>query len=280
MAAISPPESTKSPTETSSNPCASMTRSSTPSNRPQTSSTPGPSASCRARAWLNGAPRGDINSFGTSVADTAAIASDSTSGLITMPAPPPNGASSTVPWRSLANRRISTASSAHTPSVNARPARLSPSGPGNISGKSVSAVARHTSALVLLLGRAACEQTRRRRDHNLAALDVDLGHRLVGEGQHHSARHLHHRPGAEIVEGHYLPPIPAVRADRLQTDQIGLVPLPIAGARQALALHVEPQTPQCLGRRAIGYALDPGQDHAACGAEGLDPVLLLPRFVR
>src|SRR4051812_19406357 len=227
MAAISPPESTKSPTETSSNPCASMTRSSTPSNRPQTSSTPGPSASCRARAWLNGAPRGDINSFGTSVADTAAIASDSTSGLITMPAPPPNGASSTVPWRSLANRRISTASSAHVPSLRARPARLAPSGPGNISGKSVSAVARHTSGLILLLTTAR-EQARRRVDHHLAVPGIDLGHGLVGEGQHRPNRQLHHRPGAEIVEGDDLPPIPAVRADRLEADQIGLVPLPLA----------------------------------------------------
>ena len=68
-----------------------------------------------------------------------------------MPAPPPKGASSTVPWRSLANRLMSTASSAHVPSFNALPARLSPSGPGNISGKSVSAVARHTLVLRLLL---------------------------------------------------------------------------------------------------------------------------------
>src|SRR5471032_1436597 len=66
------------------------------------------------------------------------------SGFITMPAPPPKGASSTVPWRSLANRLMSTVDSSHVPSCNALPARLSPSGPGNISGKSVSAVARHT----------------------------------------------------------------------------------------------------------------------------------------
>src|SRR6266851_1867787 len=93
-------------------------------------------------------PRGDSSSFGApaipGASATAESAADSTSGFITMPAPPPKGASSTVPWRSLANRLMSTASSRHTPSFNALPARLSPSGPGNISGKSESAVARHT----------------------------------------------------------------------------------------------------------------------------------------
>src|SRR5262249_14272168 len=188
MAAISPPESTKLPTETSSSAWASMTLSSTPSNRPHTSTTPGPLASSRPRAWLKGAPRGESRSFGTpfisGVSAPAAIAADSTSGFITMPAPPPNGASSTVPWRSLANRRISTASSDQTPSFNALPARLSPSGPGNISGKSVSAVARHTLVLRLLLGSPG-QQSRRRIDHDLAPFDVDLGHRFVGERQHH-----------------------------------------------------------------------------------------------
>src|SRR6185503_13654898 len=80
--------------------------------------------------------------------------------------------------------------------------------------------------------------------------------------------------------GDHLAPIPAVRADCREADQVGLVPLPLARVRQALALHIEPQTAQCLGRRAIGYALDPGEDRAACGAESLDPVLLLPRLVR
>src|SRR5690348_5931397 len=101
-----------------------------------------------------------------------------------MPAPLPKGASSTVPWRSFANRLMSTASSDHTPSVSALPARLSPSGPGTISGKSVSATARHTLVL-RLLHTASRQHSRRRIDHDLAALDVDLGHRFVGERQHH-----------------------------------------------------------------------------------------------
>ena len=55
-AAISPPESTKSPIETSSRSRAAITRSSTPSNRPQTMIGPGPAASSATRPCVNGAP--------------------------------------------------------------------------------------------------------------------------------------------------------------------------------------------------------------------------------
>ena len=58
----------------------------------------------------------------------------STSGLSTIPAPPPAGVSSTVRCLSVAKSRICTVSSDHAPCSSARPARLTPSGPGNISG--------------------------------------------------------------------------------------------------------------------------------------------------
>ena len=41
-----------------------MTRSSTPSKRPQTMTRPGPAASSRTRAWSSGLPRGLISSRG------------------------------------------------------------------------------------------------------------------------------------------------------------------------------------------------------------------------
>src|SRR4051812_23069901 len=59
-----------------------------------------------------------------------------------MPGPPPAGVSSTLRWRSVAEALMSRASNAHRPDVSALPARLTPSGPGNISGKSVRTVAR------------------------------------------------------------------------------------------------------------------------------------------
>ena len=74
---------------------------------------------------------------------TASTARASTSARITMPGPPPAGVSSTERCLSVACARMSTASSVHRPAASALPARLKPSGPGNISGKMVRMVARH-----------------------------------------------------------------------------------------------------------------------------------------
>ena len=64
------------------------------------------------------------------------------SARITMPAPPPAGVSSTERCLSVAKSRMSMVDKAHFPSAKALPARLSPNGPGNISGKMVRMVAR------------------------------------------------------------------------------------------------------------------------------------------
>src|SRR3954468_517229 len=103
------------------------------------------------RDWVNGRPRGLINRRGRSGAISAAsTAAASTSARNTMPGPPPAGVSSTLRWRSVAEARMSRASSAHRPDASARPARLMPSGPGNISGNRVSTVARHGDRLELM----------------------------------------------------------------------------------------------------------------------------------
>src|SRR5712664_2028123 len=117
-----------------------------PSNRPQTIKGPGPAASSTIRDWVNGRPRGLISSlgrfFGRSGAISAAsMASASTSARSTMPGPPPAGVSSTLRCRSVAESLMSRASRAQRPEASALPARLTPSGPGNISGNSVSTVA-------------------------------------------------------------------------------------------------------------------------------------------
>ena len=129
-----------------------MTRWSMPSNRPQTIRGPGPAASSTTRDWVNGRPRGLISRRGRSGAISAAsMASASTSARSTMPGPPPAGVSSTLRWRSVAEARISRASSAHRPDASALPARLTPSGPGNISGNRVSTVARQVLASNVLV---------------------------------------------------------------------------------------------------------------------------------
>src|SRR3546814_9415511 len=78
------------------------------------------------------------------------MAASITSGRMTMPAPPPNGVSSTVRCLSRAWQRMSTVSTAHSPASNALPASDAPSGPGNISGNSVSTTARHGSVTASL----------------------------------------------------------------------------------------------------------------------------------
>jgi hypothetical protein len=60
-----------------------------------------------------------------------------------MPGPPPAGVSSTVRCLSVAWARMSIVSSDHSLDANALPARLIPSGPGNMSGKMVRTLARH-----------------------------------------------------------------------------------------------------------------------------------------
>jgi len=70
----------------------------------------------------------------TEVAITLSIVAASTSGFSTIPAPPPAGVSSTLLCLSVAKSRMLVASRLQMPSASALPARLVPSGPGNMSG--------------------------------------------------------------------------------------------------------------------------------------------------
>src|SRR5262245_39743429 len=142
-AAISPPESTKSPSETSSIRRVLMSRSSTPSKRAQTMTAPSPRASSATRYCVRRVPRGLISRRGLVSCGTESSARASTSAFMTMPGPPPAGVSSTVRCLSVACARMSTVSSDQTPDASALPARLCASGPGNISGKMVNTLARH-----------------------------------------------------------------------------------------------------------------------------------------
>ena len=89
----------------------------------------------------------------------ASIAAASTSARSTMPGPPPAGVSSTLRCRSVARSRMSRASSAHSPDASALPARLTPSGPGNISGNRVRTVARQDRFMKCI---ARCVRSNRR----------------------------------------------------------------------------------------------------------------------
>ena len=183
-----------------------MTRSSTPSKRPQTRTTPGPAASASTRACVSGAPRGESRRRGRSSVATASMARPSTSAFITMPGPPPAGVSSTVRCLSVAKVRISTTSSDQAPAARALPARLAPNGPGNMSGKMVRTLARHMVS-------ASRPPPRGRgfffgpRDHDPPAAMIDDRHvsprrtAVIARLPSVIRPHLDQIAGAEIVDG-------------------------------------------------------------------------------
>src|SRR5687767_5605043 len=104
------------------------------------------------------------------------MASTSGCGFITMPGPPPYGASSTERCRSLVKSRGLTKSTVMRPAARALPSRLAASADSNASGNSVTTVMRMSARLVL-------GQVGRRVDHDAAALDVDVEQELVHHRQ-------------------------------------------------------------------------------------------------
>ena len=89
-------------------------------------------------AWRNGAPCGVSATTGEPVGSASdATASNSGSGRMTMPGPPPNGESSVVLRRSCVKPRRSCTWTAARPASWARPTMPAPRGAGNISGKMV-----------------------------------------------------------------------------------------------------------------------------------------------
>src|SRR5690349_7845781 len=115
----------------------------------------------------------------------ASSAASTTSGRITIPAPPPNGVSSTVLCLSMAKLRMSEVSSRHRPFSKALPARLCPSGPGNISGKRVSTRAVQGRWLLtsLFSNRFRGEEVFRQIDDDLLGREIHDGDETIGEGQ-------------------------------------------------------------------------------------------------
>src|SRR5262245_64672077 len=245
---------------------------------------PGPLASATTRPWVSGTPRALMirRGRGSPAGATASTARASTSGRITMPGPPPAGVSSTERCLSVACARMATASSVHRPAASALPARLKPSGPGNISGKMVRMVARHmmldlTDSLVFRFssGAAVARRVFRRRHHDAPARDVDAGHEGGGEW-HHDSGSPRLRPQfqdvacAEIVNRRHRADLGAVRGDGAKSDQIGVVELVGGGRRQTLAQHEQPEIGEPLCRVAIGDAAKARDQMTFCRAQGLD----------
>src|SRR5690554_6805609 len=162
-----------------------------------------------------------------------------------MPGPPPAGVSSTERCLSRANPRMSTASSRQSPASSALPASDTPSGPGNISGKSVRTLADHASVIVLLR-LAVPERAGRRIDHDPPARNVDLGDILVREAHQHRLAAFGGRDLEEVARPEILDPgdaaiIPAIQPHRTEADEVGIVPALLITTRpgQTLARHIK-----------------------------------------
>ena len=94
-----------------------------PSYRPQAKTSRGSAAYSAARAWVNGMPAG-VGTISRARSPGPTIASSAWpqgSGFITMPGPPPNGASSTVWCTSLVQARRSWTLSVMSPRWTALP---------------------------------------------------------------------------------------------------------------------------------------------------------------
>src|SRR6187397_2662989 len=156
-----------------------------------------------------------------------------------MPGPPPAGVSSTLRWRSVAESRMSRASSAHRPEASALPARLTPSGPGNMSGNSVRMVARQ-----VISNRSYNNRSRKRRNvvafnflgqfyHDAAGRKVDRRHHGIGERQQHRRAlrwcDLDDVAGAEIMDRGDAAERFVCSIHRGEPDQIGMVIFVVVG---------------------------------------------------
>src|SRR5258705_4217103 len=216
-----------------------------PSKRPHTISAPGPRASASTRACVNGLPVGLIRRRGraSAGASAASIARASTSAFITMPGPPPAGVSSTVRWRSLAWVRISCASSRQMPVASALPARLVPSGPGNMSGKMVRTVVCHMLlATCALLRRSFFEHAFRRIDDDAPARDVDHRNGRAAERQHYRVAfalrsQLENVTGTKVMDRHHGAEHTAIGCYRPKPDQVGMIELVRLRRWKAAARH-------------------------------------------
>src|SRR5215472_1063733 len=221
-----------------------MTRSSTPSYRPATSSIPGSRASSCACAWPKRSPCADRYTRGLpagSRACAARIAAISGSGFITMPGPPPYGRSSTVRCTSLVCARGSSVPTLSVPRAIARPMTPNSSVPAIMRGNSVT-----TSIFMEPLF-----QLRRPVHQNLARRKVDpLQVRWCGRHpvllptrlprHHHCARRGIH----EVAHGaeHR-----TFEVANTQAHEVGTVVLALGEPRQLRALDLDHRPGELCG---------------------------------
>src|SRR5438105_2656037 len=127
-----------------------------------------------------------------------------------------------------------------SPPESALPARLWPSGPGNMSGKMVRTVACHMVCSIACAKRSILEHAFGWIDHDAPARDIDHRHGDAGEWQHHGVAfallpQLQNIAGTEIVDRHHGAERAAIGRDRCKPDQVGMIEFVRLRCRQAVA---------------------------------------------
>src|SRR6516225_4931580 len=230
-----------------------MTRSSTPSYRPATSSIPGSRASSCANTWPKGSPWADRYRRGLpggNRACAARIAAMSGSGFITIPGPPPYGRSSTVRCTSLVCARGSSVPTPSSPRAVARPTTPNSSVPAIMRGNSVT-----TSIFMEPLF-----QLRRPVHQNLARRNIDplqvgrcgghpvLAPTLLPRHHHHARRSIH-----KVADGAELR---AFEVANPQTHEVGTVVLALRERRERRTLDLDHRA---VERRSLAAVIHPLQ---------------------
>src|SRR3990170_4562308 len=133
----------------------------------------------------------------------------------------------------------------------------------------IPAFAGMTTGVLLL------EQPFWRREDQPAALDIDLGNGVAGEGNEHggAARcwlHFDEIAGAEIVNGDHGADGLALAVYRGETDQLGVIPFLLSALRQTRPLDIKLGAVERLGGFARGHAPDAGDERLRGDAHALD----------
>src|SRR6185437_15469685 len=252
---------------------SSIARSSIPSYRPATSSSPGRPASSCALAWSKTSPCAERQILGLpagSLACAARIAARSGSGLSTIPGPPPYGRSSTVRCGSLVCALTSSVPTRASPRSIARPTTPCASAPRTISGKSVT-----TSICMTRYSTPRLLEHRRPVHNDPTCAEV---HRAQVPGSRRNpvlplAPHHHQRACGRLDEVLHHPERLALEVPNRKPDEVRAIELPLTRGRQRLTCDLDRGTAQRLGGGPVFHSRQAHDETFALPAPLDQPVL-------
>src|ERR671914_1115350 len=250
--------------ETSSAGRPSATRSSTPSYRPQISTSHGSAASSRTRAWSRRRPAGERRRVRRSPGPRVSTAAKMGAACITIPGPPPYGSSSTWRCRSSACSRMSWTRTSRTPDSMALPNRLSRSGLSKMPGKMVRMSTRTAAGYRGPSGKETLDLP----DGDPPGLQVDAGHDVADRGDQDLPVSLSGHPhvvGGIVEDLSDAAQRPSTLADHVHPHHLVDPVRPLGRGRGLVGGHQEHLAPKALGLVPIGDLLELHQEAVAVG---------------